>query len=384
MKQALLIVLDSLGIGHAPDAAKFGDEGANTLGHIREAVSGLSLPNLDRAGLAAAEALASGRRLEVSTSLSRGCLTEQSAGKDTVTGHWELAGAPLTIPFATFTRFPDRLVREMEKACDVSFLGNYSRSGTVILEELGGEHVRTGHPILYTSADSVIQIAAHEAVIPVAELYEICRRCRLIADRERIGRIIARPFEGQPGSFRRTANRHDFSMAPPETILNRLFIAGVDTLGVGKIADIFSGSGISSSFPTSGNVEGCAIMDKLLAEPIARPRLIFTNLVDFDSLYGHRRDPIGYAGALETFDSWFGSTLSRLDDNTLLLITADHGNDPTWTGTDHTRERVPLLMKSPGKPRCLGVRESFSDVAATLGDWFGLSDTGQRGRSFLR
>ncbi|MEQ1842830.1 MAG: phosphopentomutase, partial [Verrucomicrobiales bacterium] len=216
MKQAILIILDSLGIGHAPDAAAFGDDGANTLGHIRKAVPGFSLPHLDRAGLTAAEALAAGNHPDRQTLLSTACLTEQSAGKDTVTGHWEIAGAPLASPFATFTRFPDSLAKEMEDACGVVFLGNYARSGTVILDELGSEHLRSGHPILYTSADSVIQIAAHESIIPLDRLYEICRRCRQIADRERIGRVIARPFEGEPGAFRRTANRHDFSMRPPE------------------------------------------------------------------------------------------------------------------------------------------------------------------------
>ncbi len=383
MKRALLIILDSVGIGHAPDASKFGDEGANTLVHIRETVTGFSLANLDNAGLRAAESLAGGHETKAEARLSWGCLTGQSAGKDTVTGHWELAGAPLAEAFATFPRFPDDLVSEMETTCGVTFIGNYARSGTVILEELGEEHLRTGHPILYTSADSVIQIAAHESVIPVPKLYEICRQCRKIADRERIGRVIARPFEGEPGSFRRTANRHDFSMIPPETILNRLLSAGVETIGVGKIGDIFSGSGISRSFPTGSNTEGCTVMDHLLEERFSRPRFIFTNLVDFDSLYGHRRNPVGYADALKAFDIWFGTLLPRIDDETLLIITADHGNDPTWRGTDHTRERVPLLVKAPFAPRCLGIRESFADVAASLAEWFGLPTEGLAGRSFL-
>ena len=383
MKQALLIILDSVGIGHAPDAASFGDEGANTLGHIRAMVPGFSLPNLDRAGLIAAEALAGGKEIRSDSSLSWGCLTEHSAGKDTVTGHWELAGAPLPAPFATFSRFPDTLVAEMEALSGVTFIGNYASSGTVILDELGEEHLRTGHPILYTSADSVIQIAAHESVIPVPALYEICRQCRAIADRERIGRVIARPFVGEPGSFKRTANRHDFSMIPPMTILNRLTSIGVETIGVGKIGDIFSQSGISRSFPTGSNTEGCAVMDRVLSERFEHPRLIFTNLVDFDSLYGHRRDPVGYAKALEAFDAWFGTLLSRLDEETLLIVTADHGNDPAWRGTDHTRERVPLLVKSPGLSRCLGRRESFADVAASLAEWFEVPKEGLAGCSFL-
>lgn len=383
MKQALLIILDSVGIGHAPDAAAFGDEGANTLGHLRETIPGFSLPHLDAAGLVACEQLAAGRKPDTKATLSHGCLTERSAGKDTVTGHWEIAGSPLEVPFATHTRFPDALVAEMELACGVTFIGNYAQSGTVILDELGVEHLRTGHPILYTSADSVIQIAAHESVIPVEQLHEICRRCRPIADRERIGRVIARPFEGAPGAFRRTANRHDFSMRPPVTVLNHLEAAGIETIGVGKISDIFSGSGITRSVPTRGNADGCAKIDELLSTQGSRPRLTFTNLVDFDSLYGHRRDPPGYARALVGFDTWFGELAPRLDAEALLIITADHGNDPTWRGTDHTRERVPLLVKMPGGPRSLGVRDTFADVAASLAEWFGVSTEGLSGKSFL-
>ncbi len=383
MKQVLLIVLDSVGIGHAPDAADFGDEGADTLGHLRETPPGLALPHLEAAGLFACASLAAGGVPDISPTLSFGCLTERSPGKDTVTGHWELAGAVLDRPFATFSRFPDELVAEMESLCGVPFLGNYAQSGTVVLEELGAEHLRTGHPILYTSADSVIQIAAHEAVIPVPRLYEICRRLRPLADRERIGRVIARPFEGEPGTFRRTANRHDFAMRPPETVLNRLEAAGVETIGVGKIGDIFSGSGIVESFPTKSNAAGMATMDRLLAEGPKRSRLIFTNLVDFDMFYGHRRNPAGYARALEEFDAWFGWLLPRLGEDTLLVVTADHGNDPTWRGSDHTRERVPLLAKASGPPRNLGVRESFADVAASAADWFGVPSEGLAGRSFL-
>ena len=372
MKQALLIILDSVGIGHAPDAVDFGDEGANTLGHLRGTIPGFDLPHLDAAGLQACEGLAAGQDPDLSTTLSFGCLTEISPGKDTVTGHWELTGALLERPFATFARFPDQLVAEMEALTGESFLGNYARSGTVILEELGAEHLRTGRPILYTSADSVIQIAAHEAIVPVPRLYQICEALRPFADRERIGRIIARPFVGEPGAFQRTANRHDFAMRPPATVLNRLEAAGVETIGVGKIRDIFSGSGITRAIPTKDNAEGCAAMDQLLAEAPQNPRLIFTNLVDFDSLFGHRRDPAGYARALREFDDWFGTLLPRLDEETLLIITADHGNDPTWSGTDHTRERVPLLVKRPGVARNLGVRSGYADVAATLAEWFGV------------
>ena len=383
MKQAILIVLDSVGIGHAPDAASFGDEGANTLGHIRETVPGFRLPHLDAAGLRHCERLAAGEVPDRNSGLSFGCLTEVSPGKDTVTGHWELAGAILQHAFATFPRFPEALVEEMEKLAGVSFIGNYAQSGTVVLDELGAEHLRSGRPILYTSADSVIQIAAHESVIPLSRLYEICRALRPLADRERIGRIIARPFLGKPGSFHRTANRHDFAMSPPDTILNHLEASGVETVGVGKIGDIFSGSGLSQSNPTKNNEDGCMVMERLLAETPSSARFVFANLVDFDSLYGHRRNPEGYARALLEFDAWFGAILPRLSDDLLLIVTADHGNDPTWRGSDHTRERVPLLMKEPRRTarRNLGVRSTYADVAAILGDWFSVPKEGLSGES---
>lgn len=381
MKQALLIVLDSVGIGHAPDAADFGDAGANTVGHIRETVSDFSIPTLDAAGLRAAEALAAGGTPAGVTTLSYGCLTEVSAGKDTTTGHWELAGAPVKDSFATFETFPCELVAEMEAACGVPFIGNYAQSGTVILEELGEAHLESGNPILYTSADSVIQIAAHEEHFGLERLYEVCQACRVIADRERIGRVIARPFIGEPGNFSRTSNRHDFSLQPPRTVLNQLQDKGVKTIGIGKISDIFAGSGIDESHPTKSNADGCDVIDELLASPSSEPRLLFANLVDFDMLYGHRRDPVGYANALQAFDQWLANLLPKLDEKTLLIITADHGNDPTWTGTDHTRERVPLLVHAPGTPQNLGCRSSFADVAATLADWFQVDSTGC-GQSF--
>lgn len=373
MKEAVLIVLDSVGIGHAPDAGDFGDAGADTLGHIRETRPDLHLPHLGAAGLFHAAALAAGPPTpDKTTTFSWGCLTERSAGKDTVTGHWEIAGQVTETPFATFERFPDALVEEMEALCDVHFIGNYARSGTVILEELGTEHLRTGHPILYTSADSVIQVAAHEALVPLPRLHAICEALRLLADRERIGRVIARPFTGSPGAFVRTAGRHDFAMRPPPTILNQLKSAGVEVVGVGKIGDIFSGSGLSRSLPTRDNAEGCACIADLTETGPERDRLLFANLVDFDSLYGHRRDPAGYAAALERFDAWLGPWLETLPPEVLVILTADHGNDPTWSGTDHTRERVPLLVREPGPVRCLGIGESFTVVAARLAEWFGV------------
>ncbi len=372
MREAVLIVLDSLGIGHAPDAADFGDAGADTLGHILAACPDLRLPNLAAAGLFHAAALAAGRKIPDQTPLfSWGCLSERSAGKDTVTGHWEIAGQIITTPFATFDRFPDSLVEEMELLTGVSFIGNYARSGTAILEELGAEHLRTGRPILYTSADSVIQIAAHEDLVPLPRLHAICTALRPLADRERIGRVIARPFTGSPGAFVRTAGRHDFAMHPPPTVLNRLQESGVEVLGVGKIGDIFSGSGLIESFPTQHNTEGCARIAALTAIRPHGDRLIFANLVDFDSLYGHRRDPAGYGAALERFDAWLGPWLEKLPPDVLVILTADHGNDPTWTGSDHTRERVPLLLRQPGASRCLGVGEGFTAVSERLAEWFG-------------
>jgi len=384
MKRALLIVLDSLGIGHAPDAAEFGDQGANTLGHIRETVPGFSIPNLDGAGLAHAEALAAGNPVpNTVTQMGWGCLTEQSVGKDTTSGHWEMAGAPVRHALATFERFPGDLVKRMEQASGVAFIGNYAQSGTVILEELGAEHLTTGKPILYTSADSVIQIAAHEDIVPLETLYEICKACRIIADRERIGRVIARPFRGEPGNFVRTAGRHDFSMNPPRILLNALENQRIRTIGIGKISDIFAGSGMADSFPTSSNADGMNRITELWKKPIDQATLYFANLVDFDMLYGHRRDPEGYAAALEQFDQWLES-LFPLERDSLVMITADHGNDPTWTGTDHTRERVPILVSSfPGQNACLGVRESFSDIAASLGTWFGVSTKSLEGSTFL-
>ena len=386
VKRALIIVLDSVGIGHAPDAAAFGDEGANTLGHIREHVAGFSTPRLDRAGLRATEALAAGdtEPPHPVPTWSWGCLTEISAGKDTTTGHWELAGAPVLEPFAVFKRFPDTLVKEMEEASGVRFIGNYAESGTVILEQLGEEHLRTRSPILYTSADSVIQIAAHESIIPLEQLYEICKACRVIADRENIGRVIARPFEGEAGTFKRTGNRHDFSLEPPRTVLNELTEAEVKTIGVGKISDIFAGSGIQESHPTGSNAGGCETILRLLDRESNSPELIFANLVDFDMLYGHRRDPEGYAAALEAFDQWLPELEKRIFDEQLVIITADHGNDPTWSGTDHTREKVPLLVRKPGPSTALGTRKSYSDVAATIAEWFSLNDSEMPGNSFFK
>lgn len=400
--RALLIVLDSVGIGNAPDAAKYGDEGANTLGHILESVPSLELPNLFRLGLgeiisvpgrAALPGADKSLNIDGSTESRRtvtgagpylasyGRMQERSPGKDTTTGHWEMAGVILDEAFAVFEKFPDELVRAIEREARVEFIGNYARSGTTILQELGAEHIRTGHLILYTSADSVLQIAAHEDVLPVRKLYEICEVARRYADQYRIGRVIARPFDGPVGNFQRTTQRHDFSMKPPRTVLNAIAEANFPVIGVGKIGDIFAGEGITASHPTESNLEGMAKIDNLWLG--TKRGLIFINLVDFDMLYGHRRDAKGYAGVLSEFDGWLGLFIDKISADDLVIITADHGNDPTFRGTDHTREEVPLLVIYSRESREIGTRSTFADVAASLAEFFQLSQPWPTGCSFL-
>lgn len=379
--RALLLVLDSVGIGGAPDAATYGDEGANTLGHILESVPELALPNLSSLGLPELTPAYRSHKSYGTYRGSYGKMQERSAGKDTTTGHWEIAGVILEEPFATFERFPDELVRAIERDAGVQFIGNYPQSGTTILAELGPEHVRTGNPILYTSADSVLQIAAHEEVIRIDRLYDICTVARRLADRFRIGRVIARPFTGPEGNFSRTSRRHDFSMQPPRTILNAISENELAVIGIGKISDIFAESGVTESFPTDGNAEGM----QCIADQWERidTGLIFANLVDFDMLYGHRRDIAGYAGALEQFDRWLGEFIARIEPADLVIITADHGNDPTHRGTDHTREQVPLFVLHNKEARDLGVRQTYADVAASLGQFFELPAGWPSGESFL-
>ncbi len=383
--RSLLIVLDSVGIGHAPDAGAYGDEGAHTLGHILEKVPTLLLPNLDSLGLSRILAGVANHAPPAVTSLIPGArygwMRERSPGKDTTTGHWEIAGVVLDEPFAVFDEFPSHLVAAIEAEAGVIFLGNYPQSGTVILDELGTEHVTTGHPILYTSADSVLQIAAHEAIIPLDRLYEICRIARAHCDALRIGRVIARPFIGETGAFQRTANRRDFSFLPPPTILSHLQTHRVPVTSLGKISDIFAAQGIDHSYPTHSNGEGMETIDRLWNDP-ATSGLVFANLVDFDTLYGHRRDPVGYAASLAAFDTWLGEFLPRVRPDDLLIITADHGNDPTWSGTDHTRELVPLLVRHGHGSSCLGHRETFADIAATLASFFDLPPW-SKGHAFL-
>jgi phosphopentomutase len=377
--RAIVIVLDSVGIGHAPDAEEYGDEGANTLGHILEQIPDLPLPNLARLGIneLAGRTQSAGRPFLA----SYGKMQERSAGKDTTTGHWELAGTIVEVPFSVFETFPESLVRAIEDLAGIIFIGNYARSGTTVLEELGQEHVRSGQPILYTSADSVLQIAAHEEIIPISRLYEICEIARRCSDDYRIGRVIARPFEGEAGSFRRTARRHDFSMRPPRTVLNALQEEGREVIAVGKISDIFAGEGVSRSLPTASNLEGTNAIDELWPE--TSDGLIFANLVDFDMLYGHRRDVAGYARTLVEFDQWLGGFLPQVLPNDLVIITADHGNDPTFRGTDHTREQVPLLVMHNLESRNLGTRSTYADVAASLSEFFQLSEPWPVGISFL-
>ena len=364
MKRVLCIVLDSVGCGYAPDAAEYGDAGANTLEHLFERIAGLTLPNLARLGLNELLDLPTDVRIHRAASWAR--LTAQSAGKDTTTGHWELMGCALEKAFATFESFPPDLVAALEARGGVEFIGNIAASGTEILVRLGAEHLRTGKPILYTSADSVLQIAAHEEVFGLEHLWELCEAARALLDESgiRIGRVIARPFVGNSAAnFERTGNRHDYSLMPGETVLNRLQAAGVTTVGVGKISDIFAGSGISESHPTKSNAEGMAIIDRLWAEQREEPHFIFANLVDFDSLYGHRRDPEGYAQCLREFDEWLGGFIERVRPEDLVILTADHGNDPYHPGTDHTREQVPVLVLGLGRDLADG---TFSDVAKWL------------------
>ena len=383
-RRVVLIVLDGVGIGELPDAAAYGDVGANTLGHVAEACGGLGLPNLLRLGL--------GHLLKLPGSVAPerviggyGRMLERSVGKDTTTGHWELAGLVQQRPFATYPQgFPAEIIAAFTQATGLEPLGNIAASGTDILRLLGAEHLASGRPIVYTSADSVFQIAAHEEVIPVERLYRICRQARDLLDPYRVGRVIARPFVGTaPENFRRTARRHDFSMPPGgPTILDRLVEAGMEVIGIGKIKDIFAGRGLTRAQASDGNAEGMA--QTLGALEQLQRGLVFTNLVDFDMLFGHRLDARGFGRALEAFDAWLPQLQQRLQGDDLLLITADHGCDPQVSGTDHTREYVPLLLWHAGLGAGvnLGDRGGFADVAATIGEALGVA--GKSGESLLR
>jgi phosphopentomutase len=383
IERVILIVLDSVGVGSQPDAAIYGDEGANTLGHTAERCGGLNLPSLKKLGLGNIIPIL-GVAAVPDPLASWGRMAEKSLGKDTIAGHWELMGIILEQAFSLFPQgFPPELVDDfMERTTVKGILGNKAASGTEIIAELGAEHLRSGFPIVYTSADSVLQIAAHEEIIPLEKLYEICRQTRKLCDVWRIGRVIARPFIGNAENFNRTANRRDFPMLPPaQTVLDILRGNGLEVTAIGKIENIFAGQGIGSSRPSHGNSEGMSLLQTELAS--SRRGLIFSNLVDFDMLFGHRNDAAGYGAALEVFDRELGLLLPSLGPSDMLVITADHGCDPTFPGTDHTREYVPLLVFSPDLPaRALGTRRTFADVGVSILDIFGFTHEFP-GQSFL-
>jgi phosphopentomutase len=377
MRRAFLIVLDGVGVGAQPDADRYGDAGSDTLGNTAHAVGGLRLPALAALGLGNLHTI-EGVEPAAEPAACYGRLREISAGKDSTTGHWELLGVVTERPFPTYPHgFPDDVIDAFRKATGRDILGNEPASGTEIIQRLGDEHVRTGKLIVYTSADSVFQIAAHEDVVPLAELYEACERARrLLQGPHRVSRVIARPFRGASGRYERTRNRHDYSVEPPAgLLLPRLREAGVTVVAIGKIRDLFAGVGIDDHIAAKGNAAGMRALENLFASDPQRPLLGLLNLVDFDMLWGHRNDPHGMAEGLVAFDSWLGTTLAELRDDDLLIVTADHGNDPTTPSTDHSREYVPLLARlgAPTAGRDLGTRETFADVAATLAEFFAVS-----------
>ncbi len=384
ISRVTILVLDSAGIGEMPDAKAYGDQGANTIGNTARVAGGLALPNLARLGLSRI-----GPVLGVDPAdhprASYGKMAEASPGKDTTTGHWEMAGVILAKPLPLYpSGFPKEILDEFRRQTGLEVLGNRPASGTEIIQELGDEHVRTGKPIVYTSADSVFQIAAHEEVIPLPRLYELSQTARRILDPHGTARVIARPFTGKSGAYIRTKNRRDFSLPPPsETVLDRLAAAKVPVIGVGKIRDIYDGKGITDSVHAKDNMSiADATLDLLGSQ---RKGVVFSNFVDFDMLWGHRNDAKGYAVGLEAFDARLGTILEKLDERDLLLITADHGCDPTDVSTDHTREYVPLLAYAPARAEGvdLGTRATFADLGATVAEVFGVRPLAN-GTSFLR
>jgi phosphopentomutase len=399
MARAIWLVLDSLGIGHAPDAAAYGDAGADTFGHIAAACAAasrgpLQLPNLTQLGLPAAHALAGGQMAAGFAAAPApmalwGCMAEQACGKDTPSGHWESAGVVLDRPFGVFDAaqdsFPPALLAALVRAAQLpGVLGNCHASGTEILDRLGAEHIATGKPIVYTSADSVFQIAAHEYHFGLQRLLTLCELARALLAPYNIGRVIARPFIGDAATgFQRTGNRRDYALPPPApTVLDVVCAAGGEVIAVGKISDIFAAQGVRRSVHASGHD---ALLDATLdaLTQAGDGALIATNFVDFDSVYGHRRDVFGYAAALEHFDARLPQVIERLRTDDLLLLSADHGCDPTWPGSDHTREQVPLLAYSPGRaPRALGQRSSFADLGQGIATHLGLPAL-SAGRCFL-
>jgi phosphopentomutase len=385
-KRIHLIVMDSVGIGEAPDAANFDDFDVDTLGHIAKACGGLKMPNMEKLGVSNIRPI-QGIEPTKNPLAYYTKMHELSKGKDTMAGHWEFMGLYTAKPFRVFPNgFPDELIRRIEEKTGRKVIANKAASGTEIIKELGEEHVKTGALIVYTSADSVLQIAAHEEVIPVKELYEICAFCREITLEEpyKVGRIIARPFIGKAGNFTRTANRHDYALKPfGRTVMNELKDANFDVIALGKISDIYNGEGVTESIHTVSNMDG---MDKLIAVLDKEfTGLSFLNLVDFDALFGHRRDPKGYGKALEEYDARLPEMFAKMTKEDLLIITADHGNDPTYQGTDHTREYVPLLVYSPrfAKGGALPVRSTFADVGASIAENFKVKMP-EYGKSFLQ
>ena len=384
LTRAIVIVLDGVGIGELPDAATYGDQGSNTLGNIARRVP-LKLPTLRTLGLGRVAALG-GSHPDAGGggAAAVGRMREISPGKDSVTGHWEMMGIVLTRPFPIFPNgFAPETIAEFARRTGRGVLGNKAASGTAIIDELGREHMSTGALIVYTSADSVFQIAAHEHVVPLHELYRACEIAyALVAEGLGLGRVIARPFVGTPGRFRRTANRRDYVLPPlGETLLDRLQASSLPVVAIGKVEDLFAGRGITRAIHTAGDDEGMDAVMRQLAEP--SEGLILTNLVDFDTRYGHRNDVEGYAGNLERFDARLAELLPRLEQGDLLVVTADHGNDPTTASTDHSREYVPLLVTGPDvSPADLGTRETFADLGQTLAEAFSVPRLAH-GTSFL-
>lgn len=373
IEKIIILVMDGVGVGELPDADQYGDKGSCTLGNLARAVGGLDLPNLGRLGI--------GNIIDIEGVPKAACpiavfgkMAMLAAGKDTTSGHWELTGVTLKKPFPVYPQgFPQEIIELFERKIGRKVLGNKPASGTEIIEELGSLHMKTGYPIVYTSADSVFQIAAHEEIIPVPELYRICRIAREILTGEHaVGRVIARPFVGTPGNFQRTPRRHDFSLEPPRpTLLDRLKENGYEVVAIGKVSDIFAGRGVTKAIPASNNGDICK--KALDAYQEIRTGLVFATLVDFDTLYGHRNDTVGFAQALKEFDSFLPDLLDNLEDGSLLAITADHGCDPTTASTDHSREYVPLLLFGPGIiPGSAGTRSTMADLGATFSSLFGL------------
>jgi phosphopentomutase len=384
-KRIHLVVMDSVGIGEAPDAKDFNDEGSDTLGHIAEHMNGLNMPNMAKLGLSNIREIKGIEKQETPLAYYTK-MEEASVGKDTMTGHWEIMGLNISQPFKVYPDgFPEELLKELEEKTGRPVIGNKPASGTAIIEELGKEHMETGALIVYTSADPVLQIAAHEEIVPIDELYKICEIARELTKEEKylVGRVIARPFVGEPGNFQRTSNRHDYALKPFErTVMNELKDSGYDVIALGKISDIYNGEGVTESVRTKHNMDGMDQMVKSFEKDFTG--LSFLNLVDFDALYGHRRDPQGYGEALEEFDARLPEVFERMTEDDLLIITADHGNDPVHHGTDHTREYVPLLVysKRMNGGEEIPIRQTFADIGATVADNFNVQ-LPKYGKSFL-